>query len=158
MLLVWEKLIRKKAVASYANLKCINPNCYLCYASNGHNLMLREKKILIFLKQQLSEYMLGRLRMKYLSQSADIIWWNTYLGRFGFRYNSEKNVCEHHFMSAVQASLKAKIDAVLNPKGCTKYIQATNWNKPFKTFAQSNATISFVIFEEIFRYLVSTDR
>ena len=71
-------------------------------------------------------------------------WANTVLEQFSFRrLLLAWDTYECHLMPVVQKSLQGKkIDTVLVPGGCTKYIQApyVSWNKPFKAFAQNNMT------------------
>ena len=59
-----------------------------------------------------------------------------FLGTFSFgRRLLAWDSCECHMNSKVAASLKSsKIDQVIIPGGCTKYIRAPDlvWNKPFK--------------------------
>ena len=65
-------------------------------------------------------------------------WVNTVLGQFSFRRRLLAwDTYECHLMPVVQKSLQGKkIDTVLVPGGCTKYIQApdVSWNKPFKAY------------------------
>ena len=65
-------------------------------------------------------------------------WANTVLEQFSFRrLLLAWDTYECHLMPVVQKSLQGKkIDTVLVPGGCTKYIQApyVSWNKPFKAY------------------------
>ena len=63
-------------------------------------------------------------------------WVNNVLGSFAFaRHQLVWNSYECHMEDSVIKSLNAKkVDAVIVPGGCTKYIQAPDvlWNKPFQ--------------------------
>ena len=64
------------------------------------------------------------------------VWINSILGAFSFnRRLLAWDSYECHIEDSANESLKAKkVDRVIVPGGCTKYIQApdASWNKPFK--------------------------
>ena len=74
----------------------------------------------------------------WMDTDLTVSWTNTVLGQFNFKRRLLAwDTYECHLMPVVGASLKAKkIDTVLIPGGCTKYIQApdVSWNKPFKAY------------------------
>ena len=67
-----------------------------------------------------------------------VTWTNTVLSHFSYKRRLLAwDTYECHVVPNVTASLKSrKVDSVLMPGGCTKYIQApdVSWNKPFKMF------------------------
>ena len=72
----------------------------------------------------------------WMDTDLTIHWTNTVLGYFSFnRRLLAWDTFEYHMVPTVTSSLKSKkVDSVLIPGGCTKYIQApdVSWNKPFK--------------------------
>ena len=63
-------------------------------------------------------------------------WVDNILGSFAFAcHQLAWDAYECHMEDSVVKSLNAKVDAVIVPEGCTKYIQAPDvlWNKPFKS-------------------------
>ena len=75
---------------------------------------------------------------RWMDTDLTLSWANTVFGQFSFRRRLlARDNCECHLMPVVQKSLQGKkIDTVLVPGGCTKYIQApdVSWNKPFKMY------------------------
>ena len=74
----------------------------------------------------------------WMDTDLTLSWANTVLGQFSFRRRLlARDTYECHLMPIVQKSLQGKkIDTVLVPGGCTKYIQApdVSWNKPFRAY------------------------
>ena len=89
-------------------------------------------------KEYGNKCVIASLTNGWMDTDLTLSWANTVLGQFSFRRRLlawDTYAC--HLMPVVQKSLQSKkIDTVLVPGGCTKYIQApdVSWNKPFKAY------------------------